>query len=59
MHRVAIDNQEPDPTLTFHGKIFSILLSKLKQNLPLIILIIAILYTSIFVKQCFLKNIDQ
>ncbi|CAF3496937.1 unnamed protein product [Rotaria sp. Silwood1] len=27
MHRVAIENQEPDPTLNVHGKIFSILLT--------------------------------
>ena len=55
MHRVAIENQEPDPTLTFHGKILSVVFKKLKQNLPLIILILAILYTSTFVKQYFLK----
>jgi 2,4-dienoyl-CoA reductase-like NADH-dependent reductase (Old Yellow Enzyme family) len=55
MHRVAIDNQEPDPTLTFQAKIFTVLLTKLKQTIPFFVLIFAILYTSYFAKQFFLR----
>jgi 2,4-dienoyl-CoA reductase-like NADH-dependent reductase (Old Yellow Enzyme family) len=50
IHRVAIENQEPDPTLTFHGKILTLLLTKLKKTIPLFVLLFAILYVTSFVR---------
>ncbi|CAF1240284.1 unnamed protein product [Rotaria sordida] len=46
LHRVAIENREPDPTLSIHGKIFSIFLTKFKKMIPLFVLSFAILYAS-------------
>jgi hypothetical protein len=39
IHRVAIDNQEPDPYLTVHGKVFTVILTKLKKMIPFFVLL--------------------
>ncbi|CAF4223986.1 unnamed protein product [Rotaria sp. Silwood2] len=48
MHRVAIENREPDPTLSIYGKLFSILFTKFKKIMPFIFLLLAILHASSF-----------
>ncbi|CAF1315051.1 unnamed protein product [Rotaria sordida] len=59
MHRVAIENQEPDPNLTVHGKIFMTVYKLLKKTSSSIILFFTILFISFFVKQIFSKNNEQ
>ena len=58
MHRIAIDNQEPDPTLTVHGKILTVLMTKFKNSIPFIVLFFTILYASSFIRQ-FLPTTDR
>ncbi|CAF3957749.1 unnamed protein product [Rotaria sp. Silwood2] len=59
MHRVAIENQEPDPNLTVHGKIFMVIIKILKKSTSSIILFFTILFISFFVKQIFLKHNEK
>lgn len=47
MHRVAIENREPDPTLTIHGKIFEIIFRMLKKSFFSIVLFIAIIFLAV------------
>ena len=47
MHRVAIENQEPDPTLTVHGKLLLIVLTMLKKSSFFIAFIIVIIFLTI------------
>jgi len=47
MHRVAIENREPDPTLTIHGKIFQIIFRMLKKSFFSIVLFIAIIFLAV------------
>lgn len=58
MHRVAIENRELDPTLTVHGKMLSIFLTKLKKVVPLFFLLFIILNTSVL-KQFFPKMVEK
>ena len=48
MHRVAIHNQEPDPTLSVHGQIFQLLFQVLKKSTFSIVLVFFILFIAIF-----------
>jgi 2,4-dienoyl-CoA reductase-like NADH-dependent reductase (Old Yellow Enzyme family) len=48
MHRVAIENQEPDPTLTVHGKLLTVLIKLLKKFSFSIVLVCVILFISVF-----------
>ncbi|CAF2688877.1 unnamed protein product [Rotaria sp. Silwood2] len=59
MHRVAIENQEPDPNLTVHGKIFMVIFKILKKSTSSIILFFTILFISFFLKQIFLKHNEK
>ncbi|UJR08626.1 hypothetical protein I4U23_012885 [Adineta vaga] len=51
MHRVAIENREPDPTLTVHGKLFSSFLQFLKKSMPTILLIFGIIFIAILIQR--------
>jgi 2,4-dienoyl-CoA reductase-like NADH-dependent reductase (Old Yellow Enzyme family) len=56
MHRVAIENQEPDPTLTVHRKIFSIIFKILKKLIFSIILFFIIIFLSFLIQKIFFKS---
>jgi 2,4-dienoyl-CoA reductase-like NADH-dependent reductase (Old Yellow Enzyme family) len=56
MHRVAIENREPDHTLTVHGKLITVLFNILKKFIPSIVLLFGIIFISILIKQFFFKN---
>jgi 2,4-dienoyl-CoA reductase-like NADH-dependent reductase (Old Yellow Enzyme family) len=49
MHRVAIENREPDPTLTVHGKIFQIIFQILKKSFFSIVLIPVMIFLAIII----------
>jgi hypothetical protein len=51
MHRVAIENQEPDPTLTVYGKILTVLFKILKKFDFWLVLFFVVAVISIFIKQ--------
>ncbi|CAF1277921.1 unnamed protein product [Adineta steineri] len=59
MHRVAMDNQEPDPTLTVHGKMISVLYKLLKKSIPSIVLVFGIIFISIFIKRFYLNSVEN
>ncbi len=51
MHRVAIENQEPDPTLTVYGKMLTVFAKILKKFNFWLVLFFAVVIISIFIKQ--------
>ncbi|CAF4061438.1 unnamed protein product, partial [Adineta steineri] len=59
MHRVAMDNQEPDPTLTVHGKMISVLYKLLKKSIPSIVLVFGIIFISIFIKRFYSNSVEN
>ncbi|CAF4094552.1 unnamed protein product, partial [Rotaria sp. Silwood1] len=48
MHRVAIENREPDPTLTVQEKLLSILFKMVKKSSFSIFLLFAVVLFAIF-----------
>lgn len=58
MHRVAIENREPDPSLTVHGKILQIGFTMLKNySFPIfLVVIIALITVFLFQKLSFLQR---
>ncbi|CAF1166529.1 unnamed protein product [Rotaria magnacalcarata] len=57
MQRVAIENREPDPTLSIHGKLLTVLLEKTKKIIPFFVLLCALWYAS-FLKEFILKSYE-
>lgn len=55
IHRVAFENREPDPNLTVHGKLFSLVFQQFKKLFPFLILLYAILHFTVF-KDLFSKS---